>query len=318
MSDRLPVFLEQNKLMPDPVVSVVMPAYNHERFIADTIRSVLEQTWSDLELVIVDDGSTDATADVVRSFSDNRIHYHFQTNQDAYNALNKGIGNARGEYISIINSDDIYLPDRIERLVDCCKSGAEFVFTDVEPIDDHGTSLQESPHPWNHWHQENRRFYMEKMDLYRGFLHGNFMVTTSNIFMTRALCGRVGGFSPIRYLHDYDYVFRLLLEAETDTRYLDDERLLQYRIHASNTLSEAAVTGREQDREIIRKYLLARLPEDSRLHAVAGIDRLIALEHELIAVRRQLGRRQASPTTPPPPWARRILERLKRVARHGI
>jgi len=304
--------------MSDPAVSVVMPAYNHERFISDTIESVLGQTWSDLELVIVDDGSTDATADIVHGYSDSRIHYHFQANQDAYNALNNGLAKARGKYLSIINSDDIYHPERLERLVDCCRHGAAFVFTDVEPIDDSGASLLETSHPWNDWHRDNRRFYMEQMDLYRGFLHGNFMVTTSNIFMTRALRMRVGGFSPIRYLHDYDYVFRLLLEAEAETCYLHGERLLRYRIHAGNTLGEAAIVGREQDREIIRKYLLARLPEEGRTYAEAGIDRLIALEHELVNERRRHARGNARPALPPPSLARRILGRLKRAARHGV
>jgi glycosyltransferase involved in cell wall biosynthesis len=304
--------------MPTPAVSVVMPAYNHERFIAETIESVLCQTFDDLELVIVDDGSTDGTAEVIARFSDPRINYHYQYNQDAFNALNNGIEMARGEYIAIINSDDVYLPTRLERLVTACSDGARFAFTDVEPINDDGASLAGTGHPWNAWHRGNREFYFEDNDLYRGFLHGNFMVTTSNIFMARELAERVGPFAPIRYLHDYDYVFRLLLEAEPDTLYLEDEKLLKYRIHAGNTLSEAAVIGREQDREIIRRYLLARLPTDTHRYAETGIDRLIALEHELIDVRRQV-RQERTPSAPAPrPLARRILGRIRRTLRHGL
>lgn len=308
--------------MPSPAVSVVMPAYNHERFVAESITSVLAQTIADFEFVIVDDGSTDRTAEVIRGFQDPRIRYHYQRNQDAYNALNRGIDLATGEYISILNSDDVYAPNRLERLLECCKSGVRFVFTDVEPIDDSGVSLLDSPHPWNEWHRANREFYLEESDLYRGFLHGNFMVTTSNIFMRRTLARKVGAFAPIRYLHDYDYVFRLLLEAESDTRYLHDERLLKYRIHSGNTLGEAAIVGREQDREIIRKYLLARLPEDVRDYASTGVQRLIALEHELIDVRRRLEQSRSRPpaaSSPPPrSLAQRIVGRLRRTLRHGI
>jgi glycosyltransferase involved in cell wall biosynthesis len=303
--------------MSVPAVSVVMPAYNHERFVGETIASVLGQSFEDFELVIVDDGSTDGTAEVIHSFSDPRIRYHHQHNEDAFNALNKGMALSRGRYLSILNSDDLYTPTRLQVLHDACESGARFVFTDVEPIDDRGESLADTPHPWNAWHQGNREFYFAKRELYRGFLHGNYMVTTSNIFITRELFDTVGGFAPIRYLHDYDYLFRLLLVAEPQTRYLDDQRLLKYRIHAGNTLGEAAIIGREQDREIIRKYLLARLPEAVRGHADAGIDRLIALEHELIHVRRQLARQQASEPAPTPTVTRRILSRLKRSLPHG-
>ncbi len=296
-----------------------MPAYNHERFIADTIDSVLKQTLDDFELVIVDDGSTDATAEVIAGFDDGRIHYHHQQNQDAYNALNNGIALSRGRYIAILNSDDLYTPTRLQTLLDECRAGARFVFTDVEPIDDAGNSLADTPHPWNDWHRGNRDFYFQENDLYRGFLHGNFMVSTSNVFMTRELCEQVGRFAPIRYLHDYDYVFRLLQASGDDARYLHDRRLLRYRIHAGNTLSEAAVVGREQDREVIRTYLLATLPPETRSRAAAGIDRLIALEHELIEVRRQLARRESvpAPAAAPPKLPRRLLSRLKRSLRHG-
>lgn len=265
-----------------------MPAYNHERFIADAITSVLDQSFGDFELVIVDDGSTDSTADIIHSFRDARLSYHYQQNQDAYNALNAAIGRSKGRYIAILNSDDFYHVERLAHLVDICENGARFVFTDVEPIDDDGHSLVDTTHPWNDWHQRNRQFYFEKNDLYRGFLRGNFMVTTSNIFMTRELGQLVGGFAPIRYLHDYDYVFRLLLAAEAQTVYLADEQLLRYRIHQGNTLSEAAIIGREQDRDVIRRYMLARLPEQLRTYVDTGASRLIELEHELIDVRRQL------------------------------
>jgi len=290
-----------------------MPAYNHEKFVGPAIESVLNQSMSELELVIVNDGSTDSTEAVIQSFDDPRIHYHYQHNQDAYNALNAGIGFSRGEFIAIINSDDVYTPNRLQRLVEVQReSSAEFLFSDVEPIDENGRQLGGTPHPWNDWHRRNRDFYAERNNLFRGFLHGNFMVTTSNIFMSASLCERVGGFAPIRYLHDYDYVFRLLEAAGERAGYLQHEKLLMYRIHGGNTLSEAAITGREQDREIIRKYLLRALPETSRELAETGINRLIELEHELIQVRRQL--RQQSKPKPPTPVSlpRRILRAARR------
>ena len=240
-----------------------MPAYNHERFIRDAIDSVLGQSFSDMELIIIDDGSTDSTGTIAQSYKDSRIRYYFQENQDAFNALNRGMGLSSGEYISIINSDDVYTRNRIERLI-------------------------EIQHPWQSWHELNREYYFKTKDLYDGFLHGNYMVTTSNLFLTKELAETVGKFCSLRYLHDYDYIFRILLAAEDKTVYLDDEKLLYYRIHGGNTLSEAAVVGREQDKKIIRQYLLEKCPPHTHGHINTAIDRLIALEHELIKVHARL------------------------------
>ena len=98
--------------------------------------------------------------------------------------------------------------------------------------------------------------------------------------------------------------------------YLHDDILLQYRVHGANTLSEAAVTGREQDRQIIRKYLLARCPESLHGAIDTGIDRLIALEHELIEARAQIERTTRRDTRAGPvPSQTSPLARLRRLLR---
>lgn len=294
----------------EPCVSVVMPAYNHERFVAAAIDSVLAQTLADFELIVIDDGSTDRTGDIVRAYDDPRVRYYHQRNQDAYNALNRGMGLSRGRYISIINSDDVYMPTRLERLVQTCEqTPASCAFSRVVPIDDRGEPFADDEHPWKQWYRNQRDFYLETGDLYNGFLHGNYMVTTSNLFMTAELAAQVGEFCSFRYLHDYDYIFRILLAAEERTVYLHDEDLLCYRIHGGNTLSEAAITGREQDKHIIRKYLLARCPPESHRYVNTGIDRLIELELELIRVRAQL-EAAARETAPAPGLGSRLLTRL--------
>jgi glycosyltransferase involved in cell wall biosynthesis len=270
---------------------VVIPAYNHERFIGAAIESVLKQGIEDLELVIVDDGSTDSTAEVIKGYDDPRISYTWQENQDAYNTINRGMGLAKGEFIAILNSDDIYTPDRLEALVNHARAtGADCVITDVIPISDDGDEFTDPDFGWNQWHQRNRSFYFEQEDLYAGFLQGNLMVTTSNLFMTRAAQRKVGEFCSLRYLHDYDYIFRMMLAHPDGVHYLDDRRLLYYRIHAGNTLSEAAITGRQQDLAVIRQYMLKKLPKEVRRYAAAGSDRLRALERELHEVQQELAR----------------------------
>ena len=272
--------------MSTPTISVVMPAYNHEHYVGEAISSVLEQTFSDLELVIIDDGSTDNTAEAIKSFDDNRIKYHYQSNQDAYNALNNGLALAKGQFISIINSDDVYVETRFEKMIDHHnQTDAQCIFSDIVLIDDKSQPITDSQFWWLQWHEGNRNYFYKYKDLYTTFLHANVMVTTSNLFMTREAYEKVGDFEPLRYLHDYDYIFRVLNEFGDAVHYLDDEKLVQYRLHGSNTLSEAAVVGREQDLMIIRKNLMLKIPPPYHDYLNVGLDRLIQLEHELVQAR---------------------------------
>jgi FMN phosphatase YigB (HAD superfamily) len=153
------------------------------------------------------------------------------------------------------------------------------------PIDDGGEVFADPQFGWNLWHRKNRDFYFACSDLYTAFLKGNFMVTTSNLFMTAAAAERVGNFAPLRYLHDYDYIFRMMLAFPGGVSYLADEQLLQYRIHCGNTLGEAAIIGREQDQQLISRYLKAKLPAEYHSYLQAGADRLIELGNELHEVR---------------------------------
>ncbi|KAB2891967.1 MAG: glycosyltransferase [Desulfobulbaceae bacterium] len=295
--------------MSTPRVSVVIPAYNHERFVGAAVESVLSQTFSDLELIVIDDGSRDRTGEVVRGYADSRLSYYFQENQDAYNTINRGLGLARGEFIAILNSDDVYTPDRLERLLLCREqTGAECIFTDVIPISDEGEEFTDPDFGWNVWHRKNRTFYRQCGDLYTAFLKGNFMVTTSNLFMTARAVREVGTFCSLRYLHDYDYIFRLMLANPGKVHYLEQEKLLYYRIHSGNTLGEAAITGRLQDQQLIRKYMLEVIPAAQKGYVEAGADRLVELEQELNAVR---GALQPAAAQGVRPAARQLLRSLK-------
>ncbi|MBW2328607.1 MAG: glycosyltransferase [Deltaproteobacteria bacterium] len=278
------------------MISVIIPAYNHERFIRAAVDSVLQQSWSDLELLVIDDGSTDNTGEIVQGYDDSRLTYLHQENQDAFNTINRGLDLAQGEFIAILNSDDVYTLDRLQHLVDAQKAtGAQCLLTDVIPISDSGEHFTDPEFGWNVWHRKNRDFYFKCKDLYTAFLKGNFMVTTSNLFMTRIAVDKVGKFCSLRYLHDYDFIFRMMLAFPGKVEYLADDQLLYYRIHSGNTLGEAAIIGREQDKDVIRRYMLARIPEDLQQVVAAGTDRLVELEQELSAVRSQLAG-QAEPS----------------------
>ncbi len=275
-------------LLTNPKVSVVIPAYNHEDFIGACIDSVLQQSHTNIELIVVDDGSTDRTGQIVQSYQDPRIIYFHQENQDAYNALNRGLDMASGKFISILNSDDIYHPLRLERCLRVHRrKRAAAIFTDVQPIDGNDEKILDPNFWWTQWHESNREYYFKCNDLYTSFFRGNLMVTTSNLFMTAYAAKKVGKFDSLRYLHDYDYIFRLMCAFPDKVFYMHQEKLVYYRLHGSNTISDAAIIGREQDQQVIRKYLLEKIPPHLRIAVETGIDRLIALEQELIEVREQ-------------------------------
>jgi hypothetical protein len=177
----------------------------------------------------------------------------------------------------------------LEKLVELCES-QEFVcaFSGVIPIDEDGNEFTDPALWWNIWYETNRQHYFQCSDLYASFLRGNLMVTTSNLFIHSEAVKQVGKFSPIRYLHDYDYILRSLYRFPNKIEFLDDQRLLYYRIHGGNTLSEAALIGREQDKKLIREYMLKMIPDDYKEYVAVGSDRLVELERELHQVRLQL------------------------------
>jgi glycosyltransferase involved in cell wall biosynthesis len=95
-----------------PLLSVVMPVFNGGVYLRHAIRSILQQTFHDFELIIVDDGSTDGTSEIIRSFADNRVHVVSQANSGPAHAFNRGLREARGEYVARMDSDDISLSSR--------------------------------------------------------------------------------------------------------------------------------------------------------------------------------------------------------------
>ena len=118
--------------MMQPVkVSVIMPAYNRETYIRESIDSVLAQRFTDFELIVVDDGSTDATAAIVESYTDRRIRLIRQSNRGVSVARNTGLEAARGRFITFLDSDDLYYPDFLNTLFRLIRSTkTDMVFCD--------------------------------------------------------------------------------------------------------------------------------------------------------------------------------------------
>jgi len=220
--------------MPSPSVSVVIPLYNHEQYIEAAVASALRQSVAAAEIIVVDDGSTDASAAKVRAFADkhSQIVFWSQPNQGADYTLNAGIHRATGDFVSILNSDDMYCPTRLE---ECLKvferdPGCSAVATGLTFVDANGIEIT------NEWYDEARKFYAQVGNLALALINANFFMTTSNLFARRAVFEEVGYFAPFRYAHDLDFFLRLIVRGKS-VRFLE-QRLLWYRSHDANTIKE--------------------------------------------------------------------------------
>lgn len=126
-----------------PTVSVVIPVYNVERYIQETLDSVFAQTLQDFEIIIVDDESPDRSIEICQSYQDPRIHIVHQKNRGLAGARNTGIRNSRGKYIALLDSDDLWLPEKLEYHLKHLESNPEVgvSFCRSAFIDDQGKPL---------------------------------------------------------------------------------------------------------------------------------------------------------------------------------
>lgn len=133
-----------------PEVSVIIPAYNSADYIEESVESVLNQTFTGFEIIIIDDGSTDNTAEVLTRFSRD-VTYVKQDNRGPSAARNKGISLSRGEYLSFLDSDDLFLPNHLEELITFLKEYIQvgFVFSDLELFALNGSVEKSLIKRWN-------------------------------------------------------------------------------------------------------------------------------------------------------------------------
>lgn len=130
-------------------VSVIIPSYNTGRYLAEAIQSVLDQTYQDFEIIIVDDGSTDDTGEVVRQFDDSRVHYIWQANKGLAGARNTGLRASKGELVAFLDADDTCLPDKLESEVEVMlgSPGIAMVVNGWIFVDPEGSPL-DTVQPW--------------------------------------------------------------------------------------------------------------------------------------------------------------------------
>ncbi len=208
-----------------PTTSVIIPTHNHAVYLSTAIESVLAQTSADWELIIVDDGSTDDTADVVSDFIDHRIKYIQQPNQGLATARNTGLTTSRGKYVAFLDADDVFLPKKLEtqaNQLDRCPGiglvAGGWYYTDV-----FGSVTSEAT-PWN-WKG------CDLLDIDTFLRTCPFIVNC--VLVRRDWVVRLGGFDhQFRRVEDWDLWLRLA-HAGCEMAWTTVP-VCQYRLHSSN------------------------------------------------------------------------------------
>jgi glycosyltransferase involved in cell wall biosynthesis len=238
-----------------PRVSVVMPAYNHERYVVPALDSVLAQTHGNLEIIVIDDGSRDATATILDEYAA-RCRTHavtvvHQANAGAHAAINHGLALASGDVVAVMNSDDLYAPTRLERVLgEMERRGAAFGFSNTRFIDDDGNDCDAN----DAYVRQLRKAIAEALkapDLLYVLILSNISMSTGNFVFRRELAEQIGGFCAMRVCHDWDFL--LAASFETPLVFVD-EPLYLYRLHATNTFASSRVLGAFELEQLMTRF----------------------------------------------------------------
>ncbi|MFA6081567.1 MAG: glycosyltransferase [Patescibacteria group bacterium] len=190
-----------------PLVSVVLASYNHVNFIEQSVRTVLNQTMSDLELLVIDDGSTDGTPDIVEKIRDKRLALIKLTPNRRYHPRNIGIRMAKGKYIAFQNSDDIWLSDKLKKQVEFMEKNKQtsVCFTRLEVIDEKGKNIK------NSWAHKNLAGGNKNNDAWlRLFFTSGFNFGIASALARKEKIIKLGGFNEsLVQMADYDLWVRL-------------------------------------------------------------------------------------------------------------
>lgn len=209
-----------------PLVSVIMAAYNSERFIGTAIESVLRQTYPEFELLIIEDGSTDGTPAVIQSYHDERIRVLAnEKNSGTLYSMRRGVAEARGKYIAVLDSDDISEPDRLRKQVHVLERKPEVLLCAAKAKNLVNGRL------------EKRQYLPVKnaRQLRFSLLFGNDMTAHSSVMFRKKELQELGiQYEKYGYCHDYHFIMRVGLVSPI---YVINEELIQYRIHGKQKTS---------------------------------------------------------------------------------
>lgn len=206
-------------------VSIIIPAYNKYHYTRETIESILNQTYKNIEIIVINDGSTDLTYQLENEYN-NSIKYIYTNNKGASAARNIGILKATGEYLAFIDCDDVYKPEKIKESIDALKNNSsfDFVYTDVYFIDKNGNKIDQKSYTKDH----PGSGYIAKR-----ILLSDFTITNSTLVLRKSCINRISSFDEKIFIAaDRDFMLRLAINFKG--LYLSN-KLTGYRVGSGNT-----------------------------------------------------------------------------------
>jgi glycosyltransferase involved in cell wall biosynthesis len=247
---------------PSPLVSVVLPTYNRAAFIAEALDSISGQTFADWELVVVDDGSTDGTREVVErrtSRFSQQTTYVYQQNRGAYGARNTGLDHATGEFVAFFDSDDLWLPEHLERCLAAFRAvpRLDWVFAACRQVDAKGRTVQPTTFEVNgkplHFLSApvttvDGVNVLEPRDALRAQLQGGLYSGLQNSLIRRQVFDGQRFWEDYRVVEDSLFLLRALGRG-LRIGYRRDVQVI-YRIHEGNSSASAAGLSLENLRRI--------------------------------------------------------------------
>jgi glycosyltransferase involved in cell wall biosynthesis len=228
-----------------PWVSVICLCYNHEKFVTEAIQSVLNQTWPAIEFIVIDDASTDKSADVINEFCKTHPQIKFlplKTNHGNCRAFNKGLAMAKGDFVIDLAADDVLLPTRIDEGVKSLNAhGDEYGvhFSDAEGVDKNGKHL------WIH-SKKIQLTSIPQGDVYKDLI-SRYFVCAPTIMCRKIVFDRLGGYDETLAFEDFDFWVR---SARQFKYCYSDKVLVRKRILAGSKSSGQYRFGGAQMRSI--------------------------------------------------------------------
>ena len=291
--------------MNGPAVTVLMPAYNAEEYIAEAVESILTQTFTDFELLIIDDGSSDKTPDVVKEYTrrDSRVRLERnERNLRIAATLNKGLALAAAPLIARMDADDVSLPERIEKLVVFMRANPDIT------VCSGGLSMYNAPDEI--WLPPTEHETIRAMLLFESCIHH-----AVSIYRKEQICNYAGGYdTSMPPAEDYDLWARLSMKP--DARFANlPEIFYRYRYDDKN---EEHQELQHHKANLVRKKLLRHIgltPTDKEFaaHLALSLWSKTLSRSELWACKRWLSKLHAAALTADPAYGREALEReLKR------
>ncbi|RRJ62204.1 glycosyltransferase [Paenibacillus oralis] len=225
----------------ETLVSVIVPSYNYENYIIPALESIYNQTYQPIELIVIDDNSKDNSCNLIKETikSKNYIerfrsikYIQHQYNRGAHNSINEGILSSVGQYVSILNADDLFESNRIEELIKAIiNKSSEFVFSKINVIDAFGNDASFSSDLAKNF-IKTQESIKEFPSVGWSFIPHNTAISTGNMLFSRKIFDAVKGFRNLKYCHDWDFALRCLLL--TEPLFIETTRYY-YRLHGNNT-----------------------------------------------------------------------------------